>query len=406
MINEILGGQYKVEARLDQGSMGEVYKGLDIALNRPVAIKVLLPEVGSGIERFRAEAKILASLNQGNICQVYSFLQHRGREVMVLQFLAGDTLEKVLKEKGRLPFAEVKAIATDILAGLTEAHYAKVVHRDLKPANLMRVPAAIGFKTVIMDFGIARAQGQARATREGRVACTIEYASPEQIQGEEVDGSSDIYSLSMVLYELLVGELLFSAKTDAAWAQAHYYEVPNWSKLAALHGKEVVRFLSKAAEKKPNNRYSNAQEMLNALNQVPENRQELADKWKSRLNLDFLIKIFTNLKENWAFVFLGVMSLIGVSFVLLSQQSPEVEEVQSAEKSTLATPVASSTPSNQQQIVTFVPPTKELIINEPAQTQTHILSNNASENQKQSSPPENNKKIKNKENKNGKGEIE
>lgn len=406
MIGEILGGQYQVVALLGVGSMGEVYKGWDRALSRHVAIKVLKPEVGSGIERFRSEAQILASLNQGNICQVYSFFQHLGRDIMVLQYLDGLPLDQVLVQKGRLPLAEVKSIAADILAGLIEAHHAKVVHRDLKPANLMLAPAAIGFKTIIMDFGIARAQGQARATREGMVACTIEYASPEQIQGDEVDASSDLYSLSMVLYELLVGELAFPAKTDAAWAHAHVYEDPAWSKLAALHGKEIVQFLSKASEKKANKRYPNAQAMLSALNQVSENRQDLKIAWKKRFRHESFLKVFNNLKENWAFVFLGVMSLVGVTFLLLSQQSPEVEEVQSVEKPTLETQVASSHPSNQQQIVTFVPPTKELIINEPAQTQPHNLSNNASENQKQSSQSENNKKIKNKENKNGNGTIE
>ena len=336
MIGEVIGQQYEVTALLGAGSMGEVYKGWDRALGRHVALKVLKPGVGAGSERFRAEAQILANLNHGNICQVYGFLQHGGRDVMVLQHLDGTSLDSVLEQQGRLPWAEVKAIAADVLAGLTEAHHAKVVHRDLKPANLMRVAAAAGYKTVIMDFGIARAQGHARATREGMVACTIEYASPEQIQGEDVGPGSDLYSLGMVLYELLTGGLAFGAKTDAAWAHAHVYETPDWDKVAALHGKHVAKFVRAAVEKKQDARYASAQAMLQALRQVPDT-PEPKSAWLEGLmaSLKGLIPtkrpsqalsdapepqsaLIAQLKEHWAFVFLGLMLLLGGIFFLMS----------------------------------------------------------------------------------------
>lgn len=386
MIGEIIAQQYEVTALLGAGSMGEVYKGWDRALGRHVAIKVLKPHIGAGTERFRTEAKILGQMSHGNICPVYSLLEHWGRDIMVLQHLDGTPLDHVLTQQGRLPWSEVKAIAADVLAGLTEAHHAKVVHRDLKPANLMRVPAATGYKTVIMDFGIARAQGQARATREGMVACTIEYASPEQIQGEVVGSASDLYSLGMVLYELLTGDLAFSAKTDAAWAHAHVYESPDWDKLSARHGKAVVQFLRVATAKQPAKRYPDAQAMLSALRQLPDETRAQEGGVLGRLMSDLsqtLNRVKTRtrpsqparsldssrstpkpqaaqqsieqhanpapwaawadkLQEHWAMVFLGLMLLIGLSFVLLSLGQPRGGE---APRSPVASPIAPVRPA-------------------------------------------------------------
>jgi eukaryotic-like serine/threonine-protein kinase len=185
-------GQYLITASLGEGAMGKVFRGRDTQLNRDVAIKVLRPEISSRpdlVERFRNEAMTLASLHHGNICSVYAFVEHAGQHAMVLQHLEGKPLEDVLREQGRCSWPDAKRILRDVLSGLQEAHGAGIVHRDLKPANLMVTPSQ---KVVIMDFGIARVKNQQRATREGMMVGTLEYASPEQIRGEDVDPRSDL----------------------------------------------------------------------------------------------------------------------------------------------------------------------------------------------------------------------
>lgn len=260
-------GPYLIRSLLGEGAMGEVYLGLDTQLQRDVAIKVLRAEISSQpalVERFRNEATLLARLHHGNLCSVYAFFEHDGQHLMVLQYLNGQDLEALLRQ-GAQTRERALAYASDVLAGLAEAHALNIVHRDLKPANLMLMPSG---KVVIMDFGIARVRESQRATRSGFMVGTIEYAPPEQIKGLEVDARSDLYALGIILYELLMGRLPFDAKSDYEWITAHTTQEIDLTELSAQHGQAVAQVVATATHKQPDQRFQTAADMQQALREA------------------------------------------------------------------------------------------------------------------------------------------
>lgn len=257
-------GPYLIRSLLGEGSMGEVYLGLDTQLQRDVAIKVLRTEISAQpglVERFRNEATLLARLHHSNLCSVHAFFEHEGRHLMVLQYLNGQDLEALLRQ-GPQPRDKALSFASDVLAGLAEAHSQNIVHRDLKPANLMLMPSG---KVVIMDFGIARVRESQRSTRTGFMVGTIEYASPEQIKGMEVDARSDLYALGIILFELLMGRLPFAAQSDYEWITAQTQQEIDLTELAQKHGKGTAAVIRKATQKVPDKRYASAADMRQAL---------------------------------------------------------------------------------------------------------------------------------------------
>ena len=195
---------------LGEGGIGQVHAARDTMLDREVAIKSLRPELmndTSFVERFRSEANSLARLTHPNITTLYSLLPEGGNLYMITELVRGRTLEAILKEKGA-PFSlpEALAIIGQAADGLSYAHSMGIVHRDIKPANMMVNDAGL---VKIMDFGIARVQGSQRMTRAGSAFGTPEYMSPEQVKGQDVDARSDLYSLAIVLYEMLTGAVPF-----------------------------------------------------------------------------------------------------------------------------------------------------------------------------------------------------
>lgn len=221
-------GNYQITEQIGAGGMGAVYKGLDLMLERAVAIKVLRPELAQRdpqiVERFRHEAVTLAKLAHPNIATLYSFIQHTGGEyAMVMEYVEGETLEAVVKRCGSLDAASAVNIFTQALDGVAYAHRLGIVHRDLKLANLMLTPNGV---VKVMDFGIARVLGSSRMTRDGRLTGTLEYMSPEQIKGAETDARSDIYSLGVMLYELVTGRVPFACDSDYELMRAQVEDQP------------------------------------------------------------------------------------------------------------------------------------------------------------------------------------
>ncbi|MDR2148784.1 MAG: serine/threonine protein kinase, partial [Tannerella sp.] len=217
---------HTIVRKIGEGGMGTVFLATDDMLQREVAIKVLKRANAlddSNMERFRSEAVILAKLRNPNITMLYNLVQSQGRWCMIMEFVDGETLETLLKRLGTIPVGQVLQIASQTLNGLEHAHRKGVIHRDLKPSNLM---ISSDGELKIMDFGIARISGNSRFTRVGQAVGTPQYMSPEQIQGQEGGYASDIYSLGIVLYELLTGVTPFAYENEFQIMQAHTNRKP------------------------------------------------------------------------------------------------------------------------------------------------------------------------------------
>ena len=225
MIGRILGN-YRIVEKIGEGGMGAVYRAVDLMLEREVAIKAIRPELSREpqiVERFRAEARTLARVSHPAIANVYAFFYEEDELFLALEFVRGRTLSRVLQEGGAIPWQSAVQLLASAMEGIEQAHRTGIVHRDLKPDNLMLTEAGT---LKVMDFGIARVMGSGHLTRTGLLVGTLRYMSPEQIQGEEVDGRTDVYALGAVLYEMLTGHTPFEGASDYAILRAQIEDNP------------------------------------------------------------------------------------------------------------------------------------------------------------------------------------
>ncbi len=259
-------GNYRIVERLGEGGMGKVYRAVDVMVEREVALKALKPEIATQagvIDRFRSEAVLLAKLNHPAIAQLYTFFKDGPDFYMVMEYVAGETLESVIRGAGAIPWQRALGYALEILEGIGHAHALGILHRDLKPANIVLTPAG---KAKIMDFGIARALGAARMTREGRVIGTLEYLAPERIQGQPADVRSDLYSVGVLLYEMLAGRLPFQATSEYELLTAHVQQMPPSPRDLKIDIPPAVEAaVMKALAKDPADRYPDAEAFAAAL---------------------------------------------------------------------------------------------------------------------------------------------
>jgi serine/threonine-protein kinase len=220
-----LVGQYRIVEQVGRGSAGTVYKALDESLNRAVAIKIVNPDLAGteSIRRFRTEATALARLNHPAVTAIYELFRANAELLMVMEFVRGDTLERLSQRLGPLPFDRAAFVVDQVLGGIGHAHGASVVHRDIKPANVM-LTAAGAIK--IMDFGVARVGGMEHVAGDGYMMGTPAYMAPEQVLGAAVDGRADLYSIGIILYRLLTGTLPFTGKTPLEVLQKQMTEAP------------------------------------------------------------------------------------------------------------------------------------------------------------------------------------
>ncbi len=225
-MNGLVMGDYVIGSRVGSGGVGDVYRATDSMLDREVAIKFLRPGFGTQpelVQRFRAEARALAQLHHPNIATLYALHREGDTLAMVMELVDGCTVSRLLASNGALPLPVALAIFLQALDGIGCAHTHGVIHRDVKPSNLMLNRSSV---LKVMDFGIARCAGTSRVTRAGNTVGTAQYMSPEQVQGRETDARSDIYSLCVVLYEMLTNQLPFDGNIEYEVMRSHIESPP------------------------------------------------------------------------------------------------------------------------------------------------------------------------------------
>src|SRR3954464_299993 len=219
-----LSGRYRLDAQIGSGGMSTGYKAFDVNLERPVAIKLLHREIAADsdqLERFRREARAVAQLSHPHIVGVIDAGEDEGRPYIVFEYVEGETLKERIRRLARLPVDEAIAYAIEIARALGCAHSHHIVHRDVKPQNVLIDEEGTAKVT---DFGIARTLDEEGLTAEGRVLGTTDYVSPEQALGHPVTGQSDLYSLGVVLFEMLTGDVPFKGDNQVAVAMKHVRE--------------------------------------------------------------------------------------------------------------------------------------------------------------------------------------
>src|SRR5450755_1185578 len=276
-------GPYEIIAPLGAGGMGEVYQARDTRLERTVAIKILpshLSDDAMRRQRFEREAKAVSSLNHPHICTLYDIGRQDGIDFIVMEYVEGVTLAARLG-KGPVPTAEVLEYGIQIASALDKAHRSGVTHRDLKPGNIMLTKS--GAK--LLDFGLAKADLHAATgvtltdmtpratpmTQHGAVLGTVPYMSPEQVEGNEIDARSDIFSLGAVLYEMVTGGRAFQGKSEFSVASAILHNDPDpISKLQPLTPPALERTIGVCLEKDPDDRWQSAGDLWKELRWISE----------------------------------------------------------------------------------------------------------------------------------------
>lgn len=261
MIGESVG-QYKITKHLGSGGMGDVYLATDSKLERRVALKFLpqrFAKDADALQRFEREAKALAALNHPNIVTVYDVGEHNGMPYIAMEYLEGQSI-KELVAAGNLSVEDSLDITAQIAEGLAEAHNAHIVHRDIKSENLIRLANG---RVKIMDFGLATWRGVIHVTQEGSTVGTMAYMSPEQSQGLKIDQRTDLWSLGVVLYEMITGRLPFEGGHQSAMAYAIINDAPHpLARYAANCPDGVQAIVSKALEKDAEVRYQTARDLF------------------------------------------------------------------------------------------------------------------------------------------------
>ncbi|HZB70942.1 MAG TPA: Stk1 family PASTA domain-containing Ser/Thr kinase [Acidimicrobiales bacterium] len=276
---QVYSGRYELQRKVARGGMADVFLSRDLLLDRPVALKVLFPEFAADpafVQRFRREAQSAARLNHPNVVSVFDWGQEGSTYFIVMEFVEGQSLAQLLRESGRMEPDRAAAVAVDVAAALAFAHEHGVVHRDVKPGNVM---LARGGHVKVADFGIARAVSTVEnLTQTGTVMGTATYFSPEQARGGAVDPRSDVYSLGIVLYEMLTGTPPFTGDNPVSVAYKHVQELPvPPRRLRADIPEGLEAIVLKAINKNPDNRYATAGEMREDLRRYLAGRPVLAE---------------------------------------------------------------------------------------------------------------------------------
>jgi serine/threonine protein kinase/Flp pilus assembly protein TadD len=262
----IFAGRYQIIEKLGEGGMGQVYKALDTEIDTKVALKLIAPEIASNsrtIERFRNELRIARTISHKNVTRMFDLGKESGNYFITMEYVEGQDLGGMMAMTKQLSLGTAIGIAQQVCAGLAEAHRLGVVHRDIKPGNIM-IDRDGNVK--IMDFGIARSTERKGMTEAGALVGTPGYMSPEQVEGKDVDQRSDIYSLGIVMFEMLTGKLPFTGETPLEAAIKRTWEAPRDPKeLNVLIPDNLVQVIMRCLNKDREKRFQQAKDLLSAL---------------------------------------------------------------------------------------------------------------------------------------------
>jgi serine/threonine-protein kinase len=272
-VGEVLDNRYRLDKLIGRGAMADVYVAHDAATNAAVAIKILrlnltLSNEDKAVQRFAREAQVQAMVRHRNVAALYgSGVTSRGEPYLVVELLRGKSLRTVIKAEGQIAPARATSFAWQAVHGLAAVHALNVLHRDLKPANLMLEPSPGPVdRVVLIDFGFATLEGDARLTQQGHVVGSLTYLAPERLRGEIADHRSDLYAIGVILYELLAGKPPFVGEDDYDLISRHLDEVPPRVPIAdaaAAAALDIV--IHTALAKHPDQRYATALDMAAAL---------------------------------------------------------------------------------------------------------------------------------------------
>ena len=262
----LFAGRYEIIEELGTGGMGRVYRVEDTKLKQEIALKLIKPEIAfdkKTIERFRNELRTARNVRHKNICGMYDLGEERGTHYITMEYVRGEDLKSLIRKMGLLSAGQAITIAKQVCDGLVEAHRLGVVHRDLKPQNVM---IDTDGNARIMDFGIARSLEAKGITGAGMMIGTPEYMSPEQVEGKEVDQRSDIYSLGIILYEMMTGRVPFEGDTPFTVGVKHKSEIPKSPReLNAQIPQDLSQIILRCLEKEKGKRYQSAGEVRSEL---------------------------------------------------------------------------------------------------------------------------------------------
>ena len=348
-------GPYRITEQLGSGGMATVFKAYHAALDRYVAIKVLHPafkEDPNFLARFQREARVVAKLEHPNIVPVYDFSDHKGQPYLVMRFIEGETLKARLG-RGALPARETVRIVQSVGAALTYAHGQGVLHRDIKPSNVMLTPKGDVF---LADFGLARiAQAGESTLSQDSMLGTPQYISPEQAKGErELDARTDVYSLGVVVYELLVGRVPYQADTPYAVVHDHIFTpLPLPRSINQALPEPLERFLLKALSKDRDDRFASVESMMEGLNRAVEQAGLRSDSVSvSTVTTGSAPTIAGPPRpqsaaaktpvSSWVWIALGAVVMVAVVAVILLTRTPQVPASPGQATPAAGTPAAPS----------------------------------------------------------------
>jgi hypothetical protein len=282
-IGQRIGNRYELVRQLAKGGMAEVWEAEDSILTRAVAVKILLPHLAADeqfVERFRREAVAAARLSHPHIVSIYDTCANDECEAIVMELVRGRTVRTALDDVGALPVRQAVDIAAQVADALHHAHANSLVHRDVKPGNILLSDDG---RVLVTDFGIAKAaESSSDLTEVGQVVGTAKYLSPEQVQGQPLDGRSDVYSLGVVLYEMLTGRVPFSGENSTTTALARITTTPlRPRQVRAGIPRAVEDIVLKAMARQPDERYQSAAALRAALLAVDLSRVSDDDQTSS-----------------------------------------------------------------------------------------------------------------------------